>query len=484
MRNVMEVIKKFFRKPIRIRLVLAGVVLVISGLGIIQVLGSDTGSEDKPDITTSTITTGDIRLSAHGSGNLIAAQEIQVGFAYGGVVEEILVEIGDTVQVGEVLAVLYDEELQDDLTRAEANYLELTSDAAIATAALDLAEAQKDVLTAHSTLSFYLSPYVYKAEIRLRYAQDELVNAINEAAENSSEEAEQRVVEAQAVVNHAELSLALNWETYNEKYVPDFYNFRWRDEFGFWHDYYAPPSEIEVAEVWAELAAAEARVDEAELYLAALVEGSIPEEAYGSKITNLEIAAENLTDAAEKLEEARLTTSMEGVVMEIKLTEEETIGTDKVFTIARLNPPTLEAAFDEGDWSMVMEGSPVEVIFDALPERIYQGEIFFVDPTLQKSQNTTVVSALVELDLNETGWAGLPLLSASSIEVIAGEVNDAVLLPIDGLQESSVDQGIVLVENDGEFISREVELGLWDVLYVEVLDGLSAGDVVLIGDLK
>lgn len=475
---------KLLQKAKSYRLVFAGIILLIIAMGTFLVLRSDPGSEDTPGITTSTITSGDIRISAFGSGTLIAAEELQVGFETGGTVREILVETGDMVQEGDVLAVLYEEELQDALVDAETALRELTSDAVVAEVALELAEAQKDVLTAESTLSFYLSPYVYKSEIRLRDAQSALNAALNEAEENPSDDADQLVIEAQEAVDHAELSLALNWETYYQEYVPDFFNFSWRDRFGFWHDYYDPPSDLELTEVWAELAAAEAKVEEAEFYLVALTDGSIPEGAYGSRITALEKTAENVAEAKERFEAATLTSPADGMVSEINLTEEEIIGTKKVITIARMDPPTLEVSLDEGDWSLVKEGSPVEVTFDALPEKTYLGEVIFVDPTLQANRNTTVVSALVALDVNETGWAGLPLSSAASIELIAGETSNAVLLPIDGLQEFSVDQGFVLVENDGEFLSRKVELGLWDVLFVEVLDGLNAGEVVLIGEIE
>jgi len=92
-----------------------------------------------------------------------------------------------------------------------------------------------------------------------------------------------------------------------------------------------------------------------------------------------------------------------------------------------------------------------------------------------------VVSALVELDVTETGWANLPLLSAATVEVIAGEVKDAILLPVDGLQEENGDQGLVnIVHDGGETIQKEVEIGLRDVLYVEITEGLSVGDVVVI----
>lgn len=462
----------------------AGLIVVMIGLGTYLFLSAETEPEETQKLTTSTISTGDIRVSAFGSGTLIAAEELQVGFETGGTVKEILVETGDMVQEGDLLAVLYDEDLVDALANAEAALRELTSDASVAEAALELAGAQKDVLTAQATLSFYLSPYVYKSEIRLRDAQAALNAALNEAQENPSDEADQLVIEAQEVVDHAELSLTLNWETYYEEYVPDYFNFPWRDRFGFWHDYYDPPSELEVTEVWAELAAAEASVEEFEYYLAAMTEGSIPDAAYGSKITALERAVESVVEATQSLESARLTSPMDGMVIEINLTEEEIIGTKKVITIARMDPPTLEVSLDEGDWSLVEEGSSVEVVFDALPEKTYLGEVTFVDPSLQASRDTNVVNALVALDVNDTGWAGLPLLSDASIELIAGETRDAVLLPIEGLQESSADHGFVLLEKDGEYISREVKLGLWDVLYVEVLDGLDAGDVVLIGELE
>ncbi len=464
--------------------VLTGLILVMIGLGTYLAWYSGNEPDGTQEFTTSTISTGDIRISAFGSGTLIAAEELQVGFQTGGTVREILVETGDIVQEGDVLAVLYVEDLEDALADAEAALRELTSDASVAKAALELAEAQKEVLTAESTLSFYLSPYVFKSEIRLRDAQGALNSALKEVEENSSDEATQLVIELQDVVDHTELSLALNWETYYEEYVPDFFNFPWRDRFGFWHDYYDPPSELDVTGVWAELAAAEARVEEAEYYLAALTDGSIPAEAYGSKITALEKAAGNVVEALERFEAASLISPTDGTVIKINLAEEESIGIEKVITIARLDPPTLEVSLDEGDWSLVNVGSPVEVTFDALPEKVYLGEVTFVDPTLQANRNTTVVSALVALDVTETGWAGLPLSSAASIELIAGETSDAILLPIDGLQEASADRGFVLVKNGGEFLSREVELGLWDVLYVEVLDGLSAGDVVLIGEIE
>ena len=451
--------------------------VILAGIGIYQLVQPNQDPDSGISQTTSTIRRGDIRLSAIGSGTLISAVEVELSFENRGVVEEILVEVGDEVSEGQLLVILDSEDLQKSLYLVEGNLRELTSDAAVAAAALELAEAQKAVLNAESELKFLISPYVYKAEIRLGEAELELQNAIL----NSSDEAESKVVEAEHAAEEAAIILDLNWQTYEEEYVPDFFNFPWRDRFGFKHNYYDPPSETEIALAWAELAASEARVEEAESYLAALTEDEIPESASGTQLTILEKAVKAVVDAQEELEASWLVAPISGVVMDLDLQVLDKVNTNPILTIVQLEPPTIEVSFSESDWRLVMEGNPVEVIFDSLPEKSYSGQIVFVDPSLQTVKNLTTVNALVELDISTTGWADLPLGSAASVEVIAGEVKNAVLLPVEALEEQQGSEGIVLLMEKGEITQQLVELGLRDVIYVEVIGGLSAGDVVVIG---
>ncbi|MGB2954454.1 MAG: efflux RND transporter periplasmic adaptor subunit [Anaerolineales bacterium] len=454
--------------------------VILAGIGIYQLVQPNQDPDSGISQTTSTIRRGDIRLSAIGSGTLISAVEVELSFENRGVVEEILVEVGDEVSKGQLLVILDSEDLQKSLDLVESNLRELTSDAAVAAAALELAEAQKAALNAESELKFLISPYVYKAEIRLGEAELELQNAIL----NSSDEAESKVVEAEHAAEEAAIILDLNWQTYEEEYVPDFFNFPWRDRFGFKHNYYDPPSETEIALSWAELAASEARGEEAESYLAALTEDKIPESASGTQLTILEKAVKAVVDAQEELEASWLVAPISGVVMDLDLQVLDKVNTNPILTIVQLEPPTIEVLFSESDWRLVMEGNPVEVIFDSLPEKSYRGQIVFVDPSLQTVKNLTTVNALVELDISTTGWANLPLGSAASVEVIAGEVKNAVLLPVEALEEQQGSEGIVLLMEKGEITQQLVELGLRDVIYVEVIGGLSAGDVVVIGYLE
>jgi multidrug efflux pump subunit AcrA (membrane-fusion protein) len=473
--RLLKMIKRFW--PL-----IALVCLAALGAGLNLGLGKSQAAADTAQPVTSVLRIGDIRNSAFGSGTLISAQGVDLGFEVNGTVKDVLVEVGDAVKEGDLLVQLDDTDLLRNLENAEADLRELTSDAGVAAAALQLAEAQKDVLSAESELKFLISPYVFKSEIRLKEAHQALQDALSAATKSPSEEA--AVAQAQEEVDRAQLSLQLNWDTYYEKYVPDFFNFPWRDRFGYWHDYFDPPTETEVAVVWAELAEAQAQVEEGKDYLTALTGGSVPEGAYGSQLTVLEDAQAAVVDAQDALQAASLTAPFDGVIISLDVQALDRVGTDPILTIAQLYPPTIEASFDESDWSLVKRGSRVEVVFDSLPEKTYSGTISFVDPSLTSNRGSSLVSALVELDTSHTAWANLPLGSTASLEAISGEVQDVVLLPLEALQEDDGDRGMVLIQKDGEFIQQEVTLGLRDVLYAEVTSGLSVGDTVLIGNLN
>ena len=61
---------------------------------------------------TSTVTRGDIVITASGSGDLLAASEVEVGFSSGGTLIELLVQVGDRVEAGQALARLDSTEAQ------------------------------------------------------------------------------------------------------------------------------------------------------------------------------------------------------------------------------------------------------------------------------------------------------------------------------------------------------------------------------------
>lgn len=76
-----------------------------------------------------------------------------------------------------------------------------------------------------------------------------------------------------------------------------------------------------------------------------------------------------------------------------------------------------------------------------------------------------------------------PLLHAAvECRIVVAEHSDALLIPRQALQstQDASGRGVVMVAEGGHAVRREVRLGLRDAEHVEVIDGLAAGDLVLI----
>ena len=57
-------------------------------------------------------------------------------------------------------------------------------------------------------------------------------------------------------------------------------------------------------------------------------------------------------------------------------------------------------------------------------------------------------------------------------------------MPVEALREISEDEYAVFVVEDGEPRMKIVEVGLQDLIYAEILSGLSHGDIVTTGQVE
>ena len=68
-----------------------------------------------PTIATAQVSRGDLVVSVSGSGTLVPASEIDLGFQSEGYLDQVLVGVGDHVQEGDVLARMETGELEMDM---------------------------------------------------------------------------------------------------------------------------------------------------------------------------------------------------------------------------------------------------------------------------------------------------------------------------------------------------------------------------------
>jgi RND family efflux transporter MFP subunit len=459
-------------------IILAMVVLAnAGGFAYYQLAPVPEEQADEGEIQTANIRRGDIILYASGSGALIAASEASFGFGTSGQVEDVYVSVGDVVEAGQLLAELDNTSQEIQYTQAKRELAEMTSAYAIATAEQAIADALLEVDSAYSHLAYLISPDVLYWEVEIDKLEGELEAARQESESSPSTEADQNVKDLEARLELYLDKLEGDLIYYEEQYLPA--NFTIKDR-ATGEKYISEPSEASIAQARAEYDLAKATVVEAEYYLAALKGEEIPEEATGSNLTQLENAQLSLQNAEETLDGTRLIAPISGTIMSLDFVVGDSLGASAVVTISDLSENYLEIFLDETDWGSIAVGYSAEIIFDALPDDIFTGKVTQVDPGLYTTGNTSVVRGIVLLDETQSEL-NLPIGTAAAVDIIGGRAENAVLVPVDALRETSPGQYAVFVVENDEPKLRVVEIGLQDLFYAEVLSGLEVGEVVSTG---
>jgi len=234
------------------------------------------------------------------------------------------------------------------------------------------------------------------------------------------------------------------------------------------------------------IAAARANVAQAQSNLDTLRSGGTTEEVETAQL-NVEQARLNLESAQRALDETTLTAPVSGTVTAVAASARETVGTTAMVTLAEVSEPLVEFYLDETDLELIAVGYEVEVTFDALPDTVFSGHVLSVDPVLVEVSGAPAIRAVAKLEPDEEQSSLLATLLMgvnASVEVIAGSAENALLVPTEALREIAPGEYAVFVMVDGELQMRQVEVGLMDYTYAEIISGLEQGDQVSTGTVQ
>ncbi len=181
--------------------------------------------------------------------------------------------------------------------------------------------------------------------------------------------------------------------------------------------------------------------------------------------------------AAADLDKVSIYAPFAGVIAEVDAEVGEWVTPSAAGIIDLINRESLyiSAPMDEIDSGRIELGLPVRVAVDSRPDETFLGKVTRVAPYVLdiEAQNRTV-EIEVELDDPEISSSLLPGTS-TDVEVILQTREDAPRIPTSALFQNNQ---VLVVEGD-KLVEREVETGLrnWD--YVEIVGGLSEGEVVV-----
>ena len=179
-----------------------------------------------------------------------------------------------------------------------------------------------------------------------------------------------------------------------------------------------------------------------------------------------------------------LVASMDGTVLSISAEVGDRINNQTILTLADLSQSSVEVYLDEADSANLQIGNRAEIVFDAIPELIFEGQVVEIDPGLSRIGNTQGLRVVVVLDTLPNELIKLHLGLNAAADIITGEATNAVLVTVEALQENADGSYTVYVIEGDAIGPRPVQVGLMDVTTAEIEAGLQPGELVAIGYLN
>jgi Cu(I)/Ag(I) efflux system membrane fusion protein len=147
-----------------------------------------------------------------------------------------------------------------------------------------------------------------------------------------------------------------------------------------------------------------------------------------------------------------------------------------LYKISDLSSLWVLADIFEQDLALVQQGQTAKIMVNAYPGKVFTGKVAFVYPTVTPETRT----AKVRIELTNPGGLLKPAMYAN-VELAAGRAKAQALAVPDSAVLDSGTRRIVLVQRgEGLFEPRPVKLGRYADGYVEVLEGLEAGENVVV----
>jgi HlyD family secretion protein len=418
------------------------------------------GNED-----TAPVEVGPLTATVGATGSVRPEQMELLTFRTTGSIDRVLAEVGDNVRAGDPLAVLSDASLPAGVLLARA-------DLVAAQRALDevlhsreaAGQAQLAVANAREALRIAERDHTVNQEGN-RATSDTL-----KAAKAKLAVARERMDNAKSLYDHAPGDLA-DGGSKAEAYLA--YNnarIAYNTALASYNWYTGHPTEIQQAELDADLALAQAQYDDAIREYERMKDGPDPDDV---------AAAEARVAAAEATAgQAWIEAPFDGTITAVEVQPGDQVSPGTVaFQLADLSRLMVDVDISEVDINRVQPGQPVELTFDAILDRTYQGEVTEVDLVGAEAQG--VVTFRVTVALRDPDELVRPGLTAG-VNLVVDQIDDAMLVPnravrvVDG-------QRVVYVLRDGQMAAVPIVLGTSSETNSQVLEGeLAVGDLIVL----
>ncbi len=227
-----------------------------------------------------------------------------------------------------------------------------------------------------------------------------------------------------------------------------------------------------------QIANTESQLAQAQATLADLVDGPTAEEIAIAE-AEVEQARLNLADAENALAQATIVAPFDGVVTAVNVNEGE-IASGVVVEIIDNNNLEVVLEVDEVDVGALTPGQTAVVTLETWPDVEIESEVLSIAPSAKNDPSSALVTYEAHLSLEDSD---LPIRvgMTANADLITADKKDVLLVPNQAINaDRTAGTYSVIVVNGEAQEEVPVTIGLRDNEFTEIIDGLTAGDVVLV----
>ncbi|MEM7131932.1 MAG: biotin/lipoyl-binding protein [Chloroflexota bacterium] len=497
------------------------IIILFGGVGyyyqeelLALVVPAQEAETEEETVASAPVRRGNMLIAVGGVGELLPSRAINLSFSASGTIQEIFVQVGDQVEAGQILAVLDESDLQRQVIQSaiDVRSAELTMDDLLAEpSAVDMAAAQASFAEAQVAYDAIIAP---PSEEELIAARSQLASAeaaLNQLFVGLSDD---ELLTLNADLRSTEVALRQAQSAYDQV--------KWRADAGAtsqaadlqnatigyekalaqFNVSTAGPASDQIAAARAsvaqaqealnlleegpdamELLAADAKVAQAQATLDELNNGPDDNELELADL-NVQQARHNMDAVMADLEGATIKAPFSGVVTAVNASQGEQIGTESIVTLAESETAEVQFWMEELDIEYVSIGNRITYLFEAFPDVEFSGQLRRIEPALVELEGAPAVQAWGSINLE--AHPVTPLFGMNTeVEIIAGEANNALLVPIQSLRELVPGSfAVFVIDEGGELEMRPVEVGLRDFINAEITSGIEEGETVSTGDIQ
>jgi HlyD family secretion protein len=201
---------------------------------------------------------------------------------------------------------------------------------------------------------------------------------------------------------------------------------------------------------------------------------------------DIQTALDNYESAVEKLEEFdsyivdnQVLSEYSGVVTEVPLEVSDTIGRNtRLVTLYDQDEVTMDISISEDNYEIIDIDGQVNISFTAYPDTIFSGEITDVsDATYDSSSGEIYYTLTITIQGDVSGlYEGM----TGDITLVTKETREVTYVSNRAIFRDGTRSYVKVRDENSEVVEKDVVTGFSDGVNVEIVEGLSKGDVVLI----